>query len=420
MGKASRWFRTLLGLKRPDSNPNPNPNQKPSSKPPKDKRKWNFVKSYREKSRPRSHSYGQTAADGQDYADELPVFAADAVRLMHSGQCYEPTVSTRLYNGQVWAAVLIQSRFRGYLARRALRALKGLVKLQALVRGHIMRRKTAETMRCMQAMLRAQARARSVRAYFPDSPLSSSKSCQLHQLGPPTPEKFEQFVRAKSAKQDHSPNIKRNGSRSSSQASTINFGALRLGSRMDEPAFIPRSTSSTRSRKIDEGQADRILQTDRGRPQLLDSRRRTLFDFSHSGLLASDQVSQTNTTSKGSTTHHTTEIDDLKSATSQGGTKSDGSRSFLSGYSDCPSYMAYTQSSIAKVRSRSAPKQRLQYDRSISSKKKHAVHRSTDSQRDSTTQDSFSSKGYPGSGRLDRLEMAVRDSTVYYYSGYLT
>ena len=65
-------------------------------------------------------------------------------------------------------------------ARRALRALKGLVKLQALVRGHILRRKTAETMRCMQAMLRAQARARSVRAYIPESPYSStSKSCPI-------------------------------------------------------------------------------------------------------------------------------------------------------------------------------------------------------------------------------------------------
>ncbi|XP_017424608.1 protein IQ-domain 26 isoform X1 [Vigna angularis] len=78
-----------------------------------------------------------------------------------------------------WAAVSIQSIFRGYLARKALRALKGLVKIQALVRGYLVRKRVAATLHSVQAMMRAQAVARSVRArrsmdkenrFHPESP----------------------------------------------------------------------------------------------------------------------------------------------------------------------------------------------------------------------------------------------------------
>ncbi|KAK9716515.1 hypothetical protein RND81_06G238600 [Saponaria officinalis] len=472
MGKATRWFRGLLGLTRSASNPNPNP------KPPKDKRRWSFVKSYREKSssssRPRPHSYDSAAAataadDANKHAiavaaataavAEAAVAAAQAaaavVKLTHGG----PRVSGSCGGERkLWAVVLIQSHFRGYLARRALRALKGLVKLQALVRGHIMRRKTAETMRCMQAMLRAQARARSVRAFIPESPLSSSKSCQLHQPGPTTPEKIEQFLRATSAKHDQSPKIKRNSSRSSSRTNTTNqdrgnFGSSWSDPRMDDPTFEPRVTSSTRTCKTDEDRSDRILEIDTGRPPTL--RRRNLFEYPHSGPQPSDHITMAHYTvpSPSASCEVVQSLNPLKfleetedgvyctaqnspqfnSATSLGGssrrgpftpTKSDGSKSFLSGYSDCPSYMAYTESSRAKVRSVSAPKQRPYYDRQMGSTKRYSVHglgehNPRSSGRVSSMQSSFTSKAYPGSGRLDRLGLPVRDSTVVYYSGYL-
>ena len=54
-------------------------------------------------------------------------------------------------------------------ARKALCALRGLVKLQALVRGQLVRRQATATLRCMQALVDAQSCLRAHRARMLDA-----------------------------------------------------------------------------------------------------------------------------------------------------------------------------------------------------------------------------------------------------------
>ncbi|KAK1372190.1 IQ-domain 20 [Heracleum sosnowskyi] len=58
------------------------------------------------------------------------------------------------------AAIVIQVHFRRHLARRAFRALRSLVKLQALVRGVCARRQARIALDCMHALARLQVNIR--------------------------------------------------------------------------------------------------------------------------------------------------------------------------------------------------------------------------------------------------------------------
>ncbi|KAJ0234893.1 hypothetical protein HA466_0270140 [Hirschfeldia incana] len=61
------------------------------------------------------------------------------------------------------AAILIQTVFRGYLARRALRAMRGLVRLRLLMEGSVVKRQAANTLKCMQTLSRVQSQIRARR-----------------------------------------------------------------------------------------------------------------------------------------------------------------------------------------------------------------------------------------------------------------
>ncbi|KAL2462609.1 IQ-domain 26 [Forsythia ovata] len=179
MGKATRWLRGLLGMKKDKENVENNSNYVEK----KEKKRWSFgksgglsqipvnipvtdsgwMRSYIAETEKEQNEHAIAVAAATAAAADAAVAAAQAavavVRLTSQGR-------GGLFNGgrERWAAIKIQSIFRGYLSRKALKALKGLVKLQALVRGYLVRKRAAATLHSMQALVRAQAVVRSQRA----------------------------------------------------------------------------------------------------------------------------------------------------------------------------------------------------------------------------------------------------------------
>ncbi|XP_022953193.1 protein IQ-DOMAIN 14-like [Cucurbita pepo subsp. pepo] len=182
MGKATRWLKGLLGIKKekdPSGNLNSNSTAVVGDK--KEKKRWSFAKSGRDSgqiqppveatwfrsyisdSEKEQNRHAIAVAAATAAAADAAVAAAQAavavVRLTSQGRG-----SVSVTGRDRWAAVKIQTVFRGYLARKALRALKGLVKLQAVVRGFLVRKRAAATLHSMQVLFRAQTAIRTQRA----------------------------------------------------------------------------------------------------------------------------------------------------------------------------------------------------------------------------------------------------------------
>ncbi|KAM0048091.1 putative IQ motif, EF-hand binding protein [Helianthus debilis subsp. tardiflorus] len=80
-------------------------------------------------------------------------------------------VTSRKIGVKEWengAAIKIQTAFRGFLARKALRALKGLVKLQAIIRGHLVRRQAVTTLMRLQSVVNIHSQACAKRVHVTD------------------------------------------------------------------------------------------------------------------------------------------------------------------------------------------------------------------------------------------------------------
>uniref|UniRef100_A0A804LZK8 DUF4005 domain-containing protein n=1 Tax=Zea mays TaxID=4577 RepID=A0A804LZK8_MAIZE len=153
MGKAGRWLKSILAGRKSGVRDKALRHQQqqgdatplPAASSPREKRRWSFR-------RPATAPTKQEGKANNAAPSPLSSLEPSARELDQSEH-----------------AVRIQATFRGYLARKALCALRGLVKLQALVRGQLVRRQANATLRRMQALVDAQSRLRAQRARMLDA-----------------------------------------------------------------------------------------------------------------------------------------------------------------------------------------------------------------------------------------------------------
>lgn len=76
------------------------------------------------------------------------------------------------------AATTIQSAYRRHLAKKALSAMKGLVKLQAVIRGEIVRRKMVPRLKCLTSLVKEEPKMYQIRVPLMDKDLTNGEWMQ--------------------------------------------------------------------------------------------------------------------------------------------------------------------------------------------------------------------------------------------------
>nr|GMC61965.1 protein IQ-DOMAIN 14-like [Ipomoea batatas] len=365
--------------------------------------------------------------------------AAEVVRLTSGNRPTPAYVSSSSDRRLEWAAVKIQYEFRAYLARRALRALKGLVKLQALVRGRIVRKQSADILRRMQALARIQARACANRSLVSECSQSGIKSSKIHCQGISSSlNKYDSQLRYLST--NHGSNQKRFYSKSNKNEN-MSRGRLDRGSKWLDRWMEDYARNNYADSNLNMGgdDDDKILEIDTWKPRVNPKGSERSFQSSHQisawndnglGFRTSNSMSRHSSNMKKPNVSLSSEVSSsqsvkfpqpqemdqegkclvdhspgIRSSSSKPGSSSRSQRGPFtpnrsectrSLFSDFPNYMAHTESSLAKVRSHSAPRQRMQL------KWMNRVYDTdTNSEQSWSLRGSFRGKAYAGSGRID-------------------
>ncbi|KAK9139999.1 hypothetical protein Scep_009680 [Stephania cephalantha] len=297
------------------------------------------------------------------------------------------------------AAIKIQSVFRSYLARKALCALKGLVKLQALVRGHLVRKQAAATLRCMQALVTLQAKACAQRVRMLDDsppvsqrPSTSRKSVNDNRIGQPHNE-LEENVKI--------VEMDLGALRGSSKGRNSYSGQPQV-ERIVEPRF---STYYSEQQGTHINQ-DHLQQLSPAPSALTDMSPRT----------CSGHFEEYYSTAQSSPHFYSAVVKPDQARVPFAFPRPEYPESLSHDYPFFPNYMANTESSRAKVRSHSAPKQRPDtYERQPSRRRASIegrnIPRAVRMQRSSShVGASVQGYQYPWSMKLDRSTMSLKDS----------